>query len=389
MDKVVLAFSGGLDTSVCVKLLEEKYNVEVITACVDVGQGDEEIKKAETMAKKIVNGKHYTIDAKEEFANDYIARGIKANAEYEGYPLSTALARPLIAKKIIEVAEKEGATAIAHGCTGKGNDQFRFEAVILAMSDLDIIAPIREMNLTRTEEKAYAAEKGIKLNYDKIYSIDENLWGRAIEGDVLEDPANEPPEDIYEWTASWKDAKDEPEKVSIEFEEGIPVAINGKIMPLLDIIKEANKIAGENGIGRVDIIENRMIGLKSREIYEVPGAKLLIAAHKALEELVLTTDEIRFKEYMSTLYSDLVYRALWQEPLREDLDQAIDQMQRRVSGEVELKLYKSSITPITRKSPFSLHSVEQISFEDQETDQREVEGMIKYHGLQAANYQKL
>ena len=188
---------------------------------------------------------------------------------------------------------------------------------------------------------------------------------------------------------SWKDAKDEPEKVSIEFEEGIPVAINGKIMPLLDIIKEANKIAGENGIGRVDIIENRMIGLKSREIYEVPGAKLLIAAHKALEELVLTTDEIRFKEYMSTLYSDLVYRALWQEPLREDLDQAIDQMQRRVSGEVELKLYKSSITPITRKSPFSLHSVEQISFEDKETDQREVEGMIKYHGLQAANYQKL
>ena len=389
MDKVVLAFSGGLDTSVCVKLLEEKYNLEVITACVDVGQGGEEIKKAETMAKKIVNGKHYTIDAKEEFANDYIARGIKANAEYEGYPLSTALARPLIAKKIIEVAEKEGATAIAHGCTGKGNDQFRFEAVILAMSDLDIIAPIREMNLTRTEEKAYAAEKGIKLNYDKIYSIDENLWGRAIEGDVLEDPANEPPEDIYEWTASWKDAKDEPEKVSIEFEEGIPVAINGKIMPLLDIIKEANKIAGENGIGRVDIIENRMIGLKSREIYEVPGAKLLIAAHKALEELVLTTDEIRFKEYMSTLYSDLVYRALWQEPLREDLDQAIDQMQRRVSGEVELKLYKSSITPITRKSPFSLHSVEQISFEDKETDQREVEGMIKYHGLQAANYQKL
>ena len=389
MDKVVLAFSGGLDTSVCVKLLEEKYNVEVITACVDVGQGDEEIKKAETMAKKIVNGKHYTIDAKEEFANDYIARGIKANAEYEGYPLSTALARPLIAKKIIEVAEKEGATAIAHGCTGKGNDQFRFEAVILAMSDLDIIAPIREMNLTRTEEKAYAAEKGIKLNYDKIYSIDENLWGRAIEGDVLEDPANEPPEDIYEWTSSWKDAKDEPEKVSIEFEEGIPVAINGKIMPLLDIIKEANKIAGENGIGRVDIIENRMIGLKSREIYEVPGAKLLIAAHKALEELVLTTDEIRFKEYMSTLYSDLVYRALWQEPLREDLDQAIDQMQRRVSGEVEWKLYKSSITPITRKSPFSLHSVEQISFEDKETDQREVEGMIKYHGLQAANYQKL
>ena len=256
---------------------------------------------------------------------------IKANAEYEGYPLSTAFARPLIALKLIEVAEKEGATAIAHGCTGKGNDQFRFEAVIRAMSDLDIIAPIREMNLTRTEEREYAESKGIKLNYDKIYSIDENLWGRAIEGDVLEDPANEPPEDIYEWTASWEDAKDEPEKVSIEFEEGVPVAINGEMMPLLDIIKKSNEIAGAHGIGRVDIIENRMIGIKSREIYETPGAKLLIAAHQALEELVLTTSELRFAEYMSGLYAELVYRALWQEPLRDDLDQAIDKMQERVS----------------------------------------------------------
>ena len=388
-DKVLLAFSGGLDTSVCVKLLEEKYNVEVITACVDVGEGGEVMKKAKESAAKIGGLKHYNIDAKEEFANDYIARGIKANAEYEGYPLSTAFARPLIAQKLVEVAEKEGATAIAHGCTGKGNDQFRFEAIILAMSDLDIIAPIREMNLTRTEEKAYAESKGIELSYDKIYSIDENLWGRAIEGDVLEDPANEPPEDIYEWTASWEDAKDEPEKVSIEFEEGVPVAINGEIMPLLDIIKKSNEIAGAHGIGRVDIIENRMIGIKSREIYETPGAKLLIAAHQALEELVLTTSELRFAEYMSGLYAELVYRALWQEPLRDDLDQAIDKMQERVSGEVVMKLYKGSIQPISRKSPFSIHSIEQITFEDKETDQRDVGGMIKYHGLQAANYQKL
>ena len=363
--------------------------MEVVTACVDVGQGEEEIEKAENMAAKIGPGNHYTIDAKEEFANEYISRGIKANAEYEGYPLSTALARPLIAKKIIEVAEKEGATAIAHGCTGKGNDQFRFEAVILAMSDLKIIAPIRELNLTRTEEQAYAEEKGIKLNYEKIYSIDENIWGRSIEGGNLEDPANEPPEDIYEWTKSWKDANDEPEKVTIEFEEGIPVAINGEMMPLIKLIEKANEIAGNNAIGRVDTIENRMIGLKSRENYEVPGAKLLIAAHQALEELVLTTDELRFAEYMSTLYADLVYRALWQEPLREDLDQAIDNMQQRVSGEVTMKLFKGSIEPLTRKSPFSIHSIEQITFEDKETDQREVEGMIKYHGLQAANYQKL
>ena len=376
-DKVLLAFSGGLDTSVCVKLLEEKYNMEVITACVDVGQGEEEMEKAKTSAANIGGLKHFNIDAKEEFANDYIARGIKANAEYEGYPLSTAFARPLIAQKLVELAEKEGATAIAHGCTGKGNDQFRFEAIIRAMSDLDIIAPIREMNLTRTEEKAYAESKGIELSYDKIYSIDENLWGRAIEGDVLEDPANEPPEDIYEWTASWEDAKDEPEKVSIEFEEGVPVAINGEMMPLLDIIEKANEIAGSHGIGRVDIIENRMIGIKSREIYETPGAKLLIAA------------ELRFAEYMSGLYAELVYRALWQEPLREDLDQAIDNMQERVSGEVVMKIFKGSIQPISRKSPFSIHSIEQITFEDKETDQRDVEGMIRYHGLQAANYQKL
>ena len=388
-DKVLLAFSGGLDTSVCVKLLEEKYNVEVITACVDVGQGEEEVEQAKESAAKIGGLKHFNIDAKEEFANEYIARGIKANAEYEGYPLSTAFARPLIAQKLVELAEKEGATAIAHGCTGKGNDQFRFEAIILAMSDLDIIAPIREMNLTRTEEKAYAESKGIELSYDKIYSIDENLWGRAIEGDVLEDPANEPPEDIYEWTASWEDAKDEPEKVSIEFEEGVPVAINGEMMPLLDIIKKSNEIAGAHGIGRVDIIENRMIGIKSREIYETPGAKLLIAAHQALEELVFTTSELRFAEYVSGLYAELVYRALWQEPLRDDLDQAIDKMQERVSGEVVMKLFKGSIQPISRKSPFSIHSIEQITFEDKETDQKDVEGMIRYHGLQAANYQKL
>ena len=389
MEKVVLAFSGGLDTTVCVKLLEEEYNYEVVTACVDVGQPAEELQKSQNSADKINTGKHYIIDAKDEFANEYIARGIKANAEYEGYPLSTALARPLIAMKIIEIAEKEGATAIAHGCTGKGNDQFRFEAIIRSMSDFKIIAPIREMNLTRTEEVAYAKEHGLNLSYDKIYSIDENLWGRAIEGDVLEDPANEPPEEIYEWTKSAEDAKDTPTKVSIEFEEGVPVAINGEMMGLVDLINKANEIAGENGVGRVDIIENRMIGLKSREIYEVPGAKLLIAAHKALEQLVLTVDELRFADYMSTLYADLVYEALWQEPLREDLDQAFDHMQRRVSGEVVMKLFKGSIQTLSRKSPFSLHSIEQITFEDKETDQREIEGMIKYHGLQAANYQKL
>ena len=389
MEKVILAFSGGLDTTVCVKLLEEEYNLEVITACVDVGQGQEELETAEKVAKELGVKKHYTIDSKDEFANEYIARGIKANALYEGYPLSTALARPLIAMKIIEIAEKENAKAIAHGCTGKGNDQFRFEAVIRSMSDFDIVAPIRDLNLTRTEEQDYAKKCGIAISSDKIYSIDENIWGRSIEGDILENPENEPPEEIYAWTASSEDAKNSPTKVAIEFNEGIPVAIDGKMMPMIELITEANKIAGENGIGRIDTIENRMIGLKSREIYEVPGALLLIQAHQALEELVLTKDEILFAEYMSTKYADLIYSALWQEPLREDMDQAIDNMQSRVTGKVVMKLYKGSILPLSRESDYSLHDIELISFEDKENDQKEVEGMIKYHGLQASIYQKL
>ncbi len=385
----MLAFSGGLDTTVCVKLLEEEYDLEVVTACVDVGQPKEEVEKAEEAAKNLGVKKHYTIDAKDEFANEYISKGIKSNAVYEGYPLSTALARPLIAMKIIEVALKENAKAIAHGCTGKGNDQFRFEAVIRSMSDFDIVAPIRDLNLTRTEEQEYAEKHGIHISSDKIYSIDENVWGRSIEGDILEDPANEPPEEIYAWTASSENAKDRPTKVAIEFEEGVPIAIDGRIMPLFELIEEANKIAGESGIGRIDTIENRMIGLKSREIYEVPGALLLIRAHQALEELVLTKDEILFSEYMSTKYADLVYNALWQEPLRDDMDQAIDNMQLRVTGKVVLKLFKGSILPLSRESDYSLHDIEHISFEDKENDQKEVEGMIKHHGLQAAIYQKL
>ena len=389
MEKVILAFSGGLDTTVCVKILEEEYNLEVITACVDVGQGQKELETARKVAKELGVKKHYTIDSKDEFANEYIAKSIKANALYEGYPLSTALARPLIAIKIIEIAEKENAKAIAHGCTGKGNDQFRFEAVIRSMSGFDIVAPIRDLNLTRTEEQDYAKKCGIAISSDKIYSIDENIWGRSIEGDILENPENEPPEDIYAWTASAEDAKDSPTKVAVEFNEGVPVAIDGKMMPMIELIGEANKIAGENGIGRIDTIENRMIGLKSREIYEVPGALLLIQAHQALEELVLTKDEILFAQYMSTKYADLIYSALWQEPLREDMDQAIDNMQSRVTGKVVMKLFKGSILPLSRESDYSLHDIELISFEDKENDQKEVEGMIKYHGLQASIYQKL
>ncbi len=389
MEKVILAFSGGLDTSVCVKLLQEKYNLEVITACVDVGQPEDEIKRPAQVANKIGVKKHYIIDAKHEFAEEFIFRAIKANAMYEGYPLSTSLARPLIAMKIVELAEKEKADAIAHGCTGKGNDQFRFESTIRSGSLCSIIAPVRDLSLTRTEEIEYAKEHNIPVPSDKLYSIDENLWGRSIEGDVLEDPMVETPEEVFEWTVSTDNAPDEAQKLDITFKKGVPVAIDGNKMNALEIITECNRIAGLHGIGRIDIIENRIIGLKSRENYETPGAVLIIAAHKALEQLTLTREELKFAETITQTYSEIVYNGLWHEPLREDLDCIIDNMQKRVTGTVKLRLHKGSIRTLSRESPYSLYSEEAVSFEDKETDQREIAGMVKNYGLQAACYQKV
>lgn len=389
MKKVVLAFSGGLDTSVCIKLLEENYDMEVITACVDVGQPEEEIERPASAADNIGVLKHYTIDAKDEFAEDFIFKAIKANALYEGYPLSTALARPLIAMKIVELAKKEGADAIAHGCTGKGNDQFRFEAIIRSQSNMDVIAPIRDLNLTRTEEVEYAKGHGIPLPSDKLYSIDENLWGRSIEGDILEDPMVETPEEAFEWTNSTEDAPDEAQVLEIKFEKGIPVALDNEEMGALDIIGKCNEIAGKHGVGRIDIIEDRIIGLKSRENYEVPGAILLITAHKALEQLTLTRSELKFAAYISEIYSELVYDGLWHDPLREDLDAAIDNMQRRVTGTVKVKLHKGNIRILGRESPYSLYREEAVSFEDKGIDQREMTGMVKNYGMQAATYQKV
>ena len=390
MDKVVLAFSGGLDTSVCVKLLEEKYNMEVITACVDVGQPEDEIKRPQEAADKIGSSKHYTIDAKEEFAKDYAFRCIKTNALYEGYPLSTAFARPLIAKKIVEIAKKENATTIAHGCTGKGNDQFRFEATIRSESDFDIVAPVRDYNLTRTEEQDYAREHGIPLPSEKIYSIDENIWGRSIEGGLLEDPATPAPEDIYAWTKSTTDAPDEPQIVKIEFAKGEPISIDGEKLDPVKLIRKANEIAGNNAIGRIDMIEDRIIGLKSRENYETPGAILLITAHAALEKLIFSREEIKFAESISQKYAELVYNGLWNEPLREDLDVVNDHMQRRVTGTVEVRLHKGSMKVITKQSPYALYNEETVSFEDKEIiDQREMIGMVKYHDIQGGEYYKV
>ena len=388
MEKVVLAFSGGLDTSVCIKLLEEKYRKKVITACVDVGQPEDEINRPAKLAAEM-GLEHYTIDAKDEFAREFIFRAVKANAIYEDYPLSTALARPLIAIKIVELAEKVGADAIAHGCTGKGNDQFRFESVIRSYSNCDVIAPIRDLNLTRTEEVRYAQSHGIPLPLDKLYSIDENLWGRSIEGDILEDPMVETPEEAFRWTRSTEDAPDEAEIIELSFEEGVPTEIDENLMGPTDIISRCNLIAGIHGIGRVDIMEDRIIGLKSRENYETPGAFLIITAHRALEQLVLTREELKFAETVSQTYSELIYNGLWHEPLREDLDQLIDNMQGRVSGIVRLKLHKGNIRILGRRSPFSLYQEEAVSFEDKEMDQREMAGMVKNYGIQAACYQKL
>ncbi|RJS49245.1 MAG: argininosuccinate synthase [Methanobacterium sp.] len=389
MDKVVLAFSGGLDTSVCIKLLEEKYDMEVVTACVDVGQPREEIERPESVAMDIGNYKHYTIDAREEFASDFIFPAIKANALYEGYPLSTALARPLIAMKIVELAHKEEADAIAHGCTGKGNDQFRFEAIIRSLSDCRIIAPIRDLNLTRTEEMDYARSCGIPLPSDKLYSIDENLWGRAIEGDILEDPMVEPPEDAFSWTRSSADAPEESQTIEMEFQNGVPTAINGDNINPLDLVGKCNDLAGMHGIGRIDIIEDRIIGLKSREIYETPGAFLILTAHKALEQMTLTRNELKFAEIVSNTYSELIYDGMWHEPLREDLDHLLNHMQQRVSGIVRLKLHKGSLRVVGRKSPNSLYNQETVSFEDKTLDQREMTGMVKNYAMQAAIYHKV
>ena len=389
MEKVILAFSSGLDTSVCIKLLQEKYNMEVITACVDVGQPEKEVKRSSQVAHKIGVSKHYTIDAKDEFAKDYIFKAIKANATYEGYPLSTALARPLIAMKIVELAKKEGALAISHGCTGKGNDQFRFESTIRSSSSCQIIAPVRDLNLTRSEEIEYAKSHCIPLPIFELYSIDENIWGRSIEGDILEDPMVEMPEEAFNWTRSSDNAPDEAQILEIRFEEGVPIALDDKKLDPVDIIKKCNQIGGLHGIGRIDIIEDRIIGLKSRENYETPGAVLIITAHKALEQIILTREELKFAENTSQTYSELIYNGLWHEPLREDLDCLIDNMQKRVTGIVRVRLHKGNLRILGRKSPFSLYQEQAVSFEDKETDQREIVGMIKNYGIQAACYQNV
>jgi argininosuccinate synthase len=381
----VLAYSGGLDTSVMIKWLQEKYNAEVITATVNVGQ-PENLAEVEEKAKNLGVLKHYSIDAKEEFATNYIFPAIKANALYEGkYPISTTLSRPLIVAKMAEIAEKEGATALAHGCTGKGNDQVRFDISIGALApDLKIIAPVREWNMTRDEEIEYAKMHGIPVSTAaKKYSIDQSIWGRSIECGVLEDASKEPPEDAFEWTTAPEKAPDTPEYVTIKFEVGVPVALNKEALAPLRLIEKLNKTAGKHGIGRIDHIEDRMVGIKSREIYECPAATILIETHKDLEKMVMTRHEVLFKQQIDAQWTFLAYAGLWLDPLREDLEAFINKSQENVNGEVRVKLYKGGLHVVGRSSPMSLYDQNLVNYNIKTGfNQAYSEGFIQLWGLQ-------
>jgi argininosuccinate synthase len=381
--KVVLAYSGGLDTSVCIRYLQKFHDALVTTVTVDCGQ-DEDFNEIENRALEVGAAKHIHIDSTEEFANEYVSRAIKANALYQGkYPLATALARPLIASKLVEVASKEDAKLVAHGCTGKGNDQVRFDITIKSLnSELNILAPIRDLNLTRDEEIKFAMEENIPISLEaKKYSIDVNLWGRAIEGGELEDPNIEPPENIFHFV---KNRSGEARYVEIEFRSGIPIALDGNLFNLQDLVVEMNKIAGSHGIGIVDLIENRIVGIKSREVYEAPAAISLIECHKDLENLVLTDHEINFKRIIEEKWSWLVYAGLWLEPLRRDLDEFINTVQSRVNGKVRLKLQNGSCRVVGRSSKNAIYDPDTATYSSRSIfDQRLAKGFIELWGKQS------
>jgi argininosuccinate synthase len=387
--KVVLAYSGGLDTSVCLKWFEQQ-GAEPYALYLDLGQG-EPAEDVKAKALKIGAADAFVRDAKAEFAQEYVAPAIKANALYGGkYPLFTALGRPLIAKKLVEVAQEVGATHIAHGSTGKGNDQVRFDVTTASIApDLTVVAPVRDWNMSRPEEMAYAEEHGIPVPVTKKspYSVDENLFGRSIEAGPLEDPDYEPTEDVFEMTAAPEEAPDEPGYVEIGFEEGLPVSLNGEELPLVELIVELNGVAGAHGVGRVDMIEDRLVGIKSREIYECPAALTLIQAHKELETMTLTKDVLRFKATVEQRYAELTYDGLWFTPLKRALDAFIAQTQRTVTGAVRLRLYKGSSTVVGRTAPWALYSKELATYDPNSTfDEGAAAGFIALWGLPARQW---
>ena len=388
--KGILAFSGGLDTSVVVKYLQEEHDMDVVTVTVDVGQGENKHEIA-AKAKRLGVKRHYNIDAKTEFADYYIIPAIKANALYQKkYCLATALARPLIAKKVLEIAEKENVSALAHGCSGKGNDQVRFDLMLRSGSNLPIIAPIRDKNLDRDTELKFAKKHKIEIDtVAKKFSIDQNLWGRAIEGGVLEDPYNEPPDDAFIWVKT-HDLSDKPTYLTIKFKQGVPVSIDGKSMKLQRLIEYINDKAGNAGVGIVDHIEDRVVGIKSREVYETPAAVCIIEAHSDLEKMVHTKHENRFKNIVDDEWADLVYGGLWQDPLKSNLDAFIERSQQTVSGTIRLKLYKGSLRVVGRKSEYALYKRDIATYGTESTfDQRLAKGFVELWGLQSTEANKL
>ena len=385
--KVVLAYSGGLDTSVCLKWLQEEYGAEVITFTADLGQR-KELDAVEGRAKGTGATKVYIEDLRDEFVSEYVFPALKAGAIYESkYMLSTALARPLIAKRLVEIADIEGADAVAHGCTGKGNDQVRFDVTAMALNpNLKVIAPVREWSMkSRDEEIEYARVHNIPITVTKEspYSIDANLWGRSIECGDLEDPWLEPPEDVYEWTVSPEKAPEQPTYIEIEFQSGVPVKLDGAEMPPVQLVNALAEIGGANGVGRVSYVEDRLVGIKSRETYECPAATILFHAHRALEELTLGREMIRYKEEkISHEYSRLVYYGLWFSPLREALDAFVDVSQTNVTGTVRVKLYKGNCSVAGAKSPYSLYDHAMATYDAGDMfDHSAARGFIELWGL--------
>lgn len=395
--KIILSYSGGLDTSIIITWLKENYNnCEVIAVTGDVGQGEDELEGLEEKAIKTGASKAYILDLKEELVNEYIAPAIKANAMYEGqYLLGTPFTRPLLAKKLVEIAKKENADAICHGCTGKGNDQVRFELAIKSMApDIPVIAPWRIWDIKGREDAiCYAEEHKIplKINRETNYSKDKNLWHLSHEGLDLEDIANVPNYDkILEMGVTPQKAKNEETVIEIEFEKGIPVALNGEKLNLVDLIEKLNKIGGENGIGILDMVENRLVGMKSRGVYETPGGTIIYKAHTLLESICLDKDTMHFKQIVGNKLGELLYDAKWYTPLKSAINSFIDETQETVTGKVGLKLYKGNIIPNGLESKYSLYSIETASFdEDNNYNQKDAEGFINLYGLQTKMISKV
>jgi len=383
--KVVLAYSGGLDTSVLVRWLAEEKGFDVIAVCADLGQpGDMEAIRQKALDTGAVASE--MIDAREIFASAFVVPALWANALYGGsYPLATALARPLIARLQVEAAHKYGATAVAHGCTGKGNDQVRFEVATMALDpSLEIIAPMREWKMTREDEIEWARERGIPVpvTVESPYSIDENLWGRSCECGVLEDPWVEPPEDAYEWTTAPTAAPDVPEDVEISFEGGIPKALDGKAMGLVELIDMLNEMGGRHGVGRLDVVEDRLVGIKSREIYEAPAAVILIAAHSDLEHLTLTREALSGKRQLEQMVAEMTYEGLWFSPLNQAIQAFNESIQERVTGTVRVRLFKGSAVVAGRKSPNSLYDLGLATYDTADVfDHKAAKGFIDLWGL--------